>query len=140
MSEERCSALDPARIAAVLGMFRESGGLEAESELGVSGDLGFSRLRIEERSGEAFSASEVSMAGPSNAIEGYVPRRERKVKPKSPKKRGTLPGYLSLMQIRLFQGNEKKLNHGFALHMRNSTSLYFWNCVVLVLNYVKQRK
>lgn len=77
LKEERCSALDSAKIQAVLSLFEVSG-LEDEVGSGKDGDLGLSGLKIEEKM--ETHVGEVPMeqwAGPSNAIEGYVPQRER---------------------------------------------------------------
>ncbi|PON69610.1 RNA polymerase II subunit B1 CTD phosphatase RPAP2-like protein [Parasponia andersonii] len=86
LNEERCSVLDAAKINAVLGLFWGSGS-EAEVGLGENGDLGLSKLRIEEKA--ETHVGEVSLeewVGPSNAIEGYVPQRDRNSKPLGSKK------------------------------------------------------
>lgn len=88
LKEERCSVLDSAKILAVLSLFKVSD-MEDEVGLGKDGDLGFSGLKIEEKT--ETQVGEVPLeqwVGPSNAIEGYVPQRERKSKQvasKSPK-------------------------------------------------------
>lgn len=77
LQPERCAVLDLAKIGEVLRVFGNKG-LGEEEEEGVDGvgDLGMSGLKIKER--EENRAGEVSSEewiGPSNAIEGYVPRR-----------------------------------------------------------------
>ncbi|XVE59003.1 hypothetical protein DITRI_Ditri05aG0009300 [Diplodiscus trichospermus] len=72
LKEERCSVMNHAKLNEILSLF---GDLDLDDEgLGKNGDLGFSNLRIEEN--EEVKAGEVLSAGPSNAIEGYVPQRE----------------------------------------------------------------
>ncbi|XP_024021958.1 putative RNA polymerase II subunit B1 CTD phosphatase RPAP2 homolog isoform X2 [Morus notabilis] len=90
LKDERCAVLDSARIDAVLRMFEDYSGLERELGFGKDRDLGFSKLKIEEKTENC--VGDVSLeqwAGPSNAIEGYVLQRERKPKElgsKSPKR------------------------------------------------------
>ncbi|XP_021734525.1 putative RNA polymerase II subunit B1 CTD phosphatase RPAP2 homolog [Chenopodium quinoa] len=79
LNEERCSILNPAKVNEILSLFK-SGGLENEEEegKGENGDLGLSKLMIKEN--VETKGGEVSMeewVGPSNAIEGYVPHRDR---------------------------------------------------------------
>lgn len=77
LQEERCSVLNPVKLQEVLRLFE---GLSLESE--EDGDFGISKLKIQEK--EEVKRGEVSMeqwVGPSNAIEGYVPQRERKPAP-----------------------------------------------------------
>lgn len=76
LSEERCDVLDLGKVERVL---REFG--EEKKEIG---DLGLSSLKIEEKSGTY--SEKVEDFGPSNAIEGYVPRRDRVSKASGAKK------------------------------------------------------
>ncbi|XP_004302308.1 PREDICTED: putative RNA polymerase II subunit B1 CTD phosphatase RPAP2 homolog [Fragaria vesca subsp. vesca] len=76
LSEERCDVLDLGKVERVL---REFG--EEKKEIG---DLGLSSLKIEEKSGTY--SGKVEEFGPSNAIEGYVPRRDRVSKASGAKK------------------------------------------------------
>ncbi|XP_022730560.1 putative RNA polymerase II subunit B1 CTD phosphatase RPAP2 homolog isoform X2 [Durio zibethinus] len=72
LQEERCSVLNHAKLNEVSSLFVD---LNFDDEgLGKNGDLGFSNLRIKEN--EEIKTEEVSLVGPSNAIEGYVPQRE----------------------------------------------------------------
>ncbi|EOY34547.1 F2P16.20-like protein isoform 3, partial [Theobroma cacao] len=81
LQEERCSVLNHAKLNDILSLF---GDLDLDdNDLGKNGDLGFSNLRIKEN--EEVKAEDVSLAGPSNAIEGYVPQRELISKPTPPK-------------------------------------------------------
>ncbi|OMO82815.1 hypothetical protein CCACVL1_11738 [Corchorus capsularis] len=83
LQEERCSVLNQAKLNGILSLFEE---LDTKDEgLGRNGDLGFSKLKIKEN--EDVKAGEVSLAGPSNAIEGYVPQREFISKPLPSKSR-----------------------------------------------------
>ncbi|OMP02460.1 hypothetical protein COLO4_11087 [Corchorus olitorius] len=83
LQEERCSVLNQAKLNGILSLFEE---LDTKDEgVGRNGDLGFSKLRIKEN--EDVKAGEVSLAGPSNAIEGYVPQRELISKPLPSKSR-----------------------------------------------------
>lgn len=87
LQEERCSVLNSERINGILRLFGESS-LESNKILGKHGDLGLSELKIRENVEK--KAGEVSMEdwiGPSNAIEGYVPQRDRNLKPKNIKNR-----------------------------------------------------
>lgn len=81
---ERCMALNPAKLDGVLRLFGE---LKLEPEEDVD-KLEISKLKIQEN--EEVKAGEVSMenwAGPSNAIEGYVPKKESVSKLPPPKKK-----------------------------------------------------
>ncbi|KAL5981631.1 hypothetical protein ACLOJK_015694 [Asimina triloba] len=78
LEDERVSDLDLAKVARVLRLFEELGGEEEKGGLGKNGDLGFGKLTLLEKSGSV--AGEVAVdnwIGPSNAIEGYVPQRDR---------------------------------------------------------------
>uniref|UniRef100_A0A2P2L2T3 RNA polymerase II subunit B1 CTD phosphatase RPAP2 homolog n=1 Tax=Rhizophora mucronata TaxID=61149 RepID=A0A2P2L2T3_RHIMU len=79
LRDERCSVSNPSKLNEVLRLF-DSLSLDYSSELlGKNGDLGFSNLRIQENTGEQESLEQ--WFGPSNAIEGYVPRTDRNNKP-----------------------------------------------------------
>ncbi|KAK9291758.1 hypothetical protein L1049_019708 [Liquidambar formosana] len=87
LREERCSVLNSEKIDEILRLFEDLS-LESRDSLGNNGDLGFSELKIEEKAGT--KAGEVSLEewiGPSNAIEGYVPQRDRTSKPLHSKSR-----------------------------------------------------
>lgn len=80
LQEERCSVFDPAKIDRILKLFGDLS-LESQDGLGKDGDLGLSELKIQEKSQS--KAGEVPLEewiGPSNAIEGYVPK-DRNSKP-----------------------------------------------------------
>ncbi|KAK4782118.1 hypothetical protein SAY86_016220 [Trapa natans] len=77
--EERCSVLNLGKLREVLRLFN---GLSLELEEG--GDFGISMLNIHEKEVKSGEMPE-QWAGPSNAVEGYVPRKERKPTP-SPSK------------------------------------------------------
>lgn len=69
--EERSAVLDPGKISEVLGLFGELS-LEEKEKNGVS------ELKIMERAdAKAGEVAPEDWIGPSNAIEGYVPMRER---------------------------------------------------------------
>ncbi|XP_009771014.1 putative RNA polymerase II subunit B1 CTD phosphatase RPAP2 homolog isoform X1 [Nicotiana tabacum] len=81
LQDERSSTLNTAKLNEVLKLFV---GLHLHSTEDVkeSGDLGLSKLKIQEK--VDVKGGEVSMEewmGPSDAIEGYVPQRERNLKP-----------------------------------------------------------
>ncbi|XP_057743536.1 putative RNA polymerase II subunit B1 CTD phosphatase RPAP2 homolog [Arachis stenosperma] len=74
LQDERCSVLDSEKLNNVLRHFADMN-LEPLEKLEKSGDLGLSNLKIQEK--EETGTGEVSLkewAGPSNAIEGYVPK------------------------------------------------------------------
>ncbi|KAL0364882.1 UNVERIFIED_CONTAM: putative RNA polymerase II subunit B1 CTD phosphatase RPAP2 [Sesamum angustifolium] len=83
LQEERSSALNSAKLNDVLKLFD---GLSSDSavDMGTNhGDLGLSELKIQEKTDtEAGRVSLEEWIGPSNAIDGYVPRNERNLKPK----------------------------------------------------------
>ncbi|XP_011087530.1 putative RNA polymerase II subunit B1 CTD phosphatase RPAP2 homolog isoform X2 [Sesamum indicum] len=81
LQEERSSSLNPATLNEVLKLFD---GLSLDSAVDMgNGDLGLSELKIEEKTDtEAGEVSLEEWIGPSNAIDGYVPRNERNLKPK----------------------------------------------------------
>uniref|UniRef100_A0A7N0TQG4 RNA polymerase II subunit B1 CTD phosphatase RPAP2 homolog n=1 Tax=Kalanchoe fedtschenkoi TaxID=63787 RepID=A0A7N0TQG4_KALFE len=82
LKEERSSDLNPAKIEHVMKKFAGMS-LEAKSEgLGENGDLGMSMLKIQEKTeNNTGNMSLGDWAGPSNAIEGYVPRKDRSSQP-----------------------------------------------------------
>ncbi|KAL0335387.1 UNVERIFIED_CONTAM: putative RNA polymerase II subunit B1 CTD phosphatase RPAP2 [Sesamum radiatum] len=83
LQEERSSALNSAKLNDVLKLFD---GLSSDSAVDMGnnhGDLGLSELKIQEKTDtEAGEVSLEEWIGPSNAIDGYVPRKERNLKPK----------------------------------------------------------
>ncbi|KAJ8759618.1 hypothetical protein K2173_009265 [Erythroxylum novogranatense] len=82
---ERCSVLNPTKLKEVLKLFDNLSLSSQES--GNEGDLGLSNLKIEEKM--EHRGAEILLdqwIGPSNAIEGYVPQRERYSKPSQVKK------------------------------------------------------
>ncbi|KAH0994998.1 hypothetical protein GBA52_018862 [Prunus armeniaca] len=102
LSEERCDVLDFGKVERILRAFGDVGfdkgevGFGEIGDLGISklkieekvetgiGDLGISRLKIEEKS--ETHIGDLGAVGPSNAIEGYVPQKERISKPLGSKK------------------------------------------------------
>ncbi|KAK4491336.1 hypothetical protein RD792_002072 [Penstemon davidsonii] len=81
LEKERSSTLNPAKINEVMKLF-EGLSLESGLNMGKNGDLGMSELKIQEKIDK--EAGEVPLEewiGPSNAIDGYVPRRDRNLKP-----------------------------------------------------------
>ncbi|XP_057464282.1 putative RNA polymerase II subunit B1 CTD phosphatase RPAP2 homolog isoform X1 [Actinidia eriantha] len=81
LQEERCSVLNSEKLDEIMGLF-EGLSLDSKEDLGRNGDLGFSELKIQEKAN--VKAGEVSLEewiGPSNAIEGYVPQKDRTSKP-----------------------------------------------------------
>ncbi|XP_059648391.1 putative RNA polymerase II subunit B1 CTD phosphatase RPAP2 homolog [Cornus florida] len=81
LQEDRCSVLNSAKLNEILRLF-EGMSLNTKEDLGKKGDLGFSKLKIKEKTDT--KVGEVSLEqwiGPSNAIEGYVPQRDRISKP-----------------------------------------------------------
>ncbi|MCD7467645.1 hypothetical protein HAX54_005194 [Datura stramonium] len=81
LQDGRNSTLNPAKLNEVLNLFE---GLHLHSTEGVkeNGDLVSSKLKIQEK--VDVKGGEVSLEewmGPSNAIEGYVPQRDRSVNP-----------------------------------------------------------
>ncbi|KAG8369039.1 hypothetical protein BUALT_Bualt15G0108900 [Buddleja alternifolia] len=83
LQEERSSTLNPEKLNEVLKVF-DGSSPESALNLGKNGDLGLSELKIQEKTDT--KSAEVSMEewfGPSNAIDGYVPRRDRDLKPQN---------------------------------------------------------
>ncbi|KAI3445459.1 hypothetical protein Pfo_002124 [Paulownia fortunei] len=77
LREERSSTLNPAKLNEVLKLFDELS-LDSVVNMGKNGDLGLSGLKIQEKTDtEAGEVSLEEWIGPSNAIDGYVPRRDR---------------------------------------------------------------
>ncbi|PIN25766.1 protein-serine/threonine phosphatase [Handroanthus impetiginosus] len=77
LQEERSSTLNSAKLNEVLKLF-DGLSLDSVVNMGKNGDLGFSKLKIQEKTDA--QAGEVSLEewiGPSNAIDGYVPRRDQ---------------------------------------------------------------
>ncbi|KAK7345200.1 hypothetical protein VNO77_15776 [Canavalia gladiata] len=75
LQAERCSVLEPEKVNNVLRLFGNLN-LAPVENLGKNGDLGLSDLKIQEKT--ETSTGEVSLEqwlGPSNAIEGYVPKQ-----------------------------------------------------------------
>ncbi|KAL2941715.1 putative RNA polymerase II subunit B1 CTD phosphatase RPAP2-like protein [Bienertia sinuspersici] len=75
LKEDRRSNLNPSKVNEILRLFKNVG-LENEDE-GKKGELSSSKLMIKEN---AVAKGEVSMEewiGPSNAIEGYIPQKDR---------------------------------------------------------------
>ncbi|KAK7355038.1 hypothetical protein VNO80_14283 [Phaseolus coccineus] len=80
LQAERCSALDPEKLNNVLGLF-ENLNLEQTENVRNDGDLGLSNLKIQEKVTTSGEVPLEQWVGPSNAIEGYVPKpRERESK------------------------------------------------------------
>lgn len=78
LQEERSSSLNSAKLNQVLKLFKGSE-LDSSVNMGKNGDLGLSGLTIQEKTDDKV-AGEVSLeewVGPSNAIDGYVPRIDR---------------------------------------------------------------
>lgn len=83
LQEERCSVLNSEKINGILRLFGESSSKSNEI-LGKQGDLGLSNLKIQENvERKNWDLSLEDWIGPSNAIEGYVPQRDRNLKPKN---------------------------------------------------------
>ncbi|KAL2327325.1 hypothetical protein Fmac_020752 [Flemingia macrophylla] len=74
LQAERCSGLEPEKLKNVLSLFGNLD-LEPMENSGKNGNLGLADLKIQEKT--EVSTGEVSLeqwVGPSNAIEGYVPK------------------------------------------------------------------
>uniref|UniRef100_A0A5B7AHD1 RNA polymerase II subunit B1 CTD phosphatase RPAP2 homolog n=1 Tax=Davidia involucrata TaxID=16924 RepID=A0A5B7AHD1_DAVIN len=98
LQEERCSVMNSAKLDEILKLF-EGLSLDSKEDLGKNGELGFSELKIQEKTDR--KVGEVSLEewiGPSNAIEGYVPQRDRSSKPSHTKnqKEGSKPNHAKL--------------------------------------------
>ncbi|KAI3934674.1 hypothetical protein MKX01_012214 [Papaver californicum] len=78
LQDERCPVMNSSKVNEVLNLFEDLS-LEEEGLLGKKGDLGLSELRIQEKMdtkvGEGVSLDDW-VGGPSNAIEGYVPKSD----------------------------------------------------------------
>ncbi|GAU21904.1 hypothetical protein TSUD_34010 [Trifolium subterraneum] len=75
LQEKRCSVLDPEKLNNVLRLFGNLN-LEPMENFGKEGELGFSGLKIQDKT--ETGTGDVSLeqwVGPSNAIEGYVPKK-----------------------------------------------------------------
>ncbi|KAK4427571.1 putative RNA polymerase II subunit B1 CTD phosphatase RPAP2 [Sesamum alatum] len=82
LQEERISTLNPAKLNEILKLF-DGLSLDSAVDMGHNGDLGLSELKIQEKTDtEAGEVSLEEWIGPSNAIDGYVPRNERNTKSK----------------------------------------------------------
>ncbi|KAL3620690.1 hypothetical protein CASFOL_035602 [Castilleja foliolosa] len=82
LQEERSSSLNPAKLYEILKKF-DGLGLDSNVDMGKHGDLGLSGLKIKEKMDT--TAGDVSLEewiGPSNAIDGYVPRRAQNLESK----------------------------------------------------------
>nr|KYP49456.1 RNA polymerase II-associated protein 2 [Cajanus cajan] len=74
LKTERCLGLEPEKLNNILSLFGNLN-LEPVKNSGKNGNIGFSDLKIQEKT--ETSTGEVSLeqwVGPSNAIEGYVPK------------------------------------------------------------------
>ncbi|KAF3644726.1 putative RNA polymerase II subunit B1 CTD phosphatase RPAP2 [Capsicum chacoense] len=81
LQDERSSTLNPAKLNEVLNLFKVLH-LRSTEDVKKNGDLVSSNLKIQEK--VDVKGGEVSLEewmGPSNAIEGYVPQRDRSVNP-----------------------------------------------------------
>ncbi|XP_073270407.1 putative RNA polymerase II subunit B1 CTD phosphatase RPAP2 homolog isoform X1 [Primulina huaijiensis] len=84
LEEERCSTLSPENLNEVLKLF-EGLNLDSAMDMGKNGELGLTELKIlEKKDAESGEVSLEEWIGPTNAIEGYVPRRDRSLKPPQP--------------------------------------------------------
>ncbi|CAK8571273.1 unnamed protein product [Lathyrus sativus] len=75
LQDKRCSVLDPEKLNNVLRLFGNLN-MEPMEHFGKDGQLGFSSLEIQDKT--ETGTGEVSLkqwVGPSNAIEGYVPKK-----------------------------------------------------------------
>ncbi|KAL1535008.1 protein-serine/threonine phosphatase [Salvia divinorum] len=79
LQEERSSDLNPVKLSRIVKLFQESSS-DTAVDMGKNGDLGISELKIQEKTGrEAGNLSMEEWIGPSNAIDGYVPRSDKKL-------------------------------------------------------------
>lgn len=79
LQSERCYALNHAKFDEVLRLFEKSAVESDDDSLGKDGDLGLSKLKIHENVDiKVGTMPSEQWVGPSNAIEGYVPQKERK--------------------------------------------------------------
>ncbi|CAH9050534.1 unnamed protein product [Cuscuta epithymum] len=102
LPEERSSTLNPSKLNDVLRAFEQLG-LDSEVDLGRKGDLGFSELKIQER--VELMGGKVSLeewAGPSNAIEGYVPKSDKAQTKHLKRGSGSNPGQLNKKKALIF--------------------------------------
>jgi hypothetical protein len=87
LKEERRSYLDPEKLGQIMNLF-EGLDLNLTEDLGKNDDLGLSKLTIQENL--EVKSGDVSLKewiGPSNAIEGYVPKKDWSIKRAPPKNR-----------------------------------------------------
>lgn len=97
LQDERCMVMNPAKLNDILRMFKNLG-VETEEEVDKSADQ-LSKLKIQEKTD--IKGGEVAVddwIGPSHAIEGYVPQRDRKLKAAASKtlKKGSEAGTAKL--------------------------------------------
>lgn len=74
LKDKRCLALDPQKLNNILRLFGNSN-LEPMENSGKDGELGLSSLRIQDKTETVTEVSLEQWVGPSNAIEGYVPKK-----------------------------------------------------------------
>lgn len=75
LQDKRCSVLDPVKLNNILRLFGNLN-LETPENLGKDVDLGLSGLKIQEKTDTSTGeVSEEQWIGPSNAIEGYLPKQ-----------------------------------------------------------------
>lgn len=79
LQEERSAEMNPSKLNQILKLF-EGLGSDSALDMGRNGELGLSELKIQEKTER--KAGEVPMEewiGPANAIDGYVPRSDKKM-------------------------------------------------------------
>lgn len=75
LQDERCQVLDVEKLNNVLRLFGNLN-LEPMENFGKDGELGFSDLKIQDKTETGTGEESLEQwAGPSNAIEGYVPKQ-----------------------------------------------------------------
>ncbi|KNA23325.1 hypothetical protein SOVF_025890 [Spinacia oleracea] len=99
LPEERCSALNPAKVNEILRLFNNVGLEDEEEGKGKNVESVLSKLTIKENA--ETKGGEVSIEewiGASNSIEGYVPQRDRHLHPSvsEASKKGSEPGNAKL--------------------------------------------
>ncbi|KAI3997377.1 hypothetical protein MKX01_003180 [Papaver californicum] len=75
LQDDRCAVVNSSKVNEVLKLFEDLS-LEEEGLLGKKGDLGLSELRIQEKMDAKGVLLDDWVGGPSNAIEGYVPKSD----------------------------------------------------------------
>ncbi|KAH6819012.1 RNA polymerase II subunit B1 CTD phosphatase RPAP2-like protein [Perilla frutescens var. frutescens] len=78
LQEERSSTLNPAKLDQLVKLF-EGVSSDSDVDMGKNGDLGLSELKIQEKT-EGGGVPMEEWIGPANAIDGYVPRRDKNLK------------------------------------------------------------